>query len=179
MRDDSMWHGLPAHVRKFRHGLVAHATVVALVLVTGCASTPQGKLTVTDRPFDFAIDGEGYFIVETGRGGYLFTRKGDFIVDSQRYLATADGYRIAPLIQLPENTHDLTVTLDGHVLAITAGTTRPQPAGRLVIATFVNPAALERDGDYYLPSVGSGDPKTHVPGSGGAGTTKSRTLESR
>lgn len=158
-------------------GRFARAIAPALLFVAGCASTHAGKITPTDRPFDFAIDGEGYFIVETGRGGYLFTRKGDFIVDSQRYLATADGYRIAPSIQLPENTHDLTVTLDGQVLAITAGTTRPQPAGRLVIATFVNPSALERDGDYYLPSVGSGDPKTHVPGSGGAGTTKSRVLE--
>lgn len=177
MKRDRVWYGLPARVFRPRHWLAAHAMIVALIFVPGCASTPRGKLMATDRPFDFAIDGEGYFIVETGLGGYLFTRKGDFIVDGQRYLASADGYRIAPPIQLPENTHDLTVTLDGQLMAFTAGTTRPQPAGRIIVATFANPSALKHEDHYFLPTAGSGDPKTHIPGSGGAGTLRSRTLE--
>lgn len=178
MRVQNLWHGFAARFPKCRFELNPHVVLVGFVLMGGCASSPpHGKLTQTDRAFDFAIDGEGYFIVETGLGGYLFTRKGDFMVDSQRYLATTDGYRLAPSVQLPENTHDLSVTLDGQVMADIAGATQPQPAGRFVIATFATPAALQRDGNYFLPTVGSGDPVTQVPGSGGAGTIKSRVLE--
>jgi len=150
--------------------------LLLLVLVTGCASTPAGKLVETDRPYDLAIDGAGYFIVETGHGGYLFTRKGDFVVDSQRYLATADGYRIAPAMQVPENTADLIVTLDGKVSAVTT-TRRVESIGVIRVATFADASRLDRDGVYYLPTAGSGDPITHLPGSGGAGTIKSRALE--
>lgn len=149
-----------------------------LCLVVGCASgSGPVQLIATDRPFDLAIDGQGYFIVETGLGGYLFTRKGDFVVDSQRYLATSDGYRLAPLIQLPENTHDLRVSPSGEVLALVTGSSKPQAVGKIVLACFNNPSGLEREGEYYLPTSRSGDPTTHVPGSAGAGVIKSRFLE--
>ncbi len=151
-------------------------SVCFLFVAAGCATNQKGALVPTDRPYDLAIDGEGYFIVETGRGGYLFTRKGDFVVDAQRYLATADGYRIAPALQLPENTNDLVVTLDGQVGALTIERT-PEPVGKIKIATFPDASRLERDGDYRGPTASSGDPVPHTPGSGGAGTIKSRMLE--
>lgn len=151
---------------------------LGLCVLIGCASSSKpSRLMVTDRPFDLAIDGQGYFIVETGLGGYLFTRRGDFMVDSQRYLITSDGYRLAPSIQLPENTHDLVVSPDGQVSAIVAGSSRPEVVGRIVLACFHEPSMLQPEGDYYLPTSRSGDPIPHVPGSAGAGVIKSRFRE--
>ncbi len=150
--------------------------VFGLLTVAGCASSPRGTLTPSDRPFDLAIDGEGYFIVETGFGGYLFTRRGDFVVDSQRYLATSDGYRLVPLIQLPESTDDLSATLDGQLVARTT-TGATVAVGRIKIATFTNPAGLQREENYFMPTAASGDPVPHTPGSGGAGTIKSKMIE--
>ncbi|GIW77694.1 MAG: hypothetical protein KatS3mg104_2757 [Phycisphaerae bacterium] len=41
-----------------------------LYVLVGCASSSKpSRLIATDRPFDLAIDGQGYFIVETGLGG--------------------------------------------------------------------------------------------------------------
>lgn len=150
----------------------------ALYVLVGCASSSKpSQMIATDRPFDLAIDGQGYFIVETGLGGYLFTRKGDFVVDSQRYLATSDGYRLAPPIQLPENTQDLLVSPDGQITAIVSGSSEHQTVGKVVLACFNNPSALQREGDYYLPTSRSGDPIPHVPGSKGVGVIKFGFLE--
>lgn len=48
----------------------------------------QGSFTSTEKDFDFAIDGEGFFVVYDGIGD-VYTRDGTFDVD-------ADGYLIDP-----------------------------------------------------------------------------------
>lgn len=147
-----------------------------LVLMAGCSADPRGTLVPADPRFGLEIDGAGYFIVETGLGGYLFTRNGGFIVDSQRYLATPDGYRLAPLMQLPENTDDLSVTLDGQLVARTT-TGASEAVGQIKIALFADPAKLQPEANYFMPTSASGDPEPRIPGSGGAGTIKSRVIQ--
>lgn len=51
----------------------------------------QGELQETGNPFDFAIDGEGFFKVKTPFGiGY--TRAGKFKLNQERLLTTSEGY---------------------------------------------------------------------------------------
>jgi len=52
-----------------------------------------GQLEVTNRPLDVAIEGDGFFVVETPRGE-AFTRTGVFYVGQQRELVTAAGYQV-------------------------------------------------------------------------------------
>jgi flagellar hook-basal body protein len=51
----------------------------------------QGSLTPTDRTFDMAIDGKGWFGVKKSDGEKYYTRNGDFSIDSDGDLVNTNG----------------------------------------------------------------------------------------
>ncbi len=51
----------------------------------------QGAMQRTGRSTDLAIEGEGFFVVNSANA-QLYTRNGSFSFDAQGYLATADGW---------------------------------------------------------------------------------------
>ncbi len=53
----------------------------------------QGSLKETNNPFDLALDGEGFFAVETN-DGERYTRNGNFILGKEGLLLTKDGYPV-------------------------------------------------------------------------------------
>jgi flagellar hook protein FlgE len=53
----------------------------------------QGDISTTSNPLDLAIDGPGFFKVSTG-GEFTYTRNGQFRLDAQGYLVTAQGGRV-------------------------------------------------------------------------------------
>jgi len=53
----------------------------------------QGTLTQTGGPFDLAIEGDGFFLVETPTGERL-TRAGAFTPNENGDLVTPEGYRV-------------------------------------------------------------------------------------
>lgn len=53
----------------------------------------QGDLVGTGGTFDFAIEGQGFFMIETPEGNQL-TRAGSFIPSPEGELLTPDGYRL-------------------------------------------------------------------------------------
>ncbi len=53
----------------------------------------QGQLEETKRTTDIAINGEGFFVINTPKGE-RFSRNGFFTVDSDGYLATQEGWRL-------------------------------------------------------------------------------------
>lgn len=54
----------------------------------------QGELDVTGAEYDMALDGEGFFVVQS-ENGPLYTRAGAFGVDSEGFLVdTASGFRV-------------------------------------------------------------------------------------
>lgn len=60
----------------------------------------QGVLTQTNGSFDLAIEGEGYFALETPDGLRL-SRAGAFIPSPEGELMTAEGYRLLDVGQAP------------------------------------------------------------------------------
>jgi len=50
----------------------------------------QGALKRTDNQWDLALEGPGFFVVQSDRGTFL-TRNGAFSVDADGYLVTMDG----------------------------------------------------------------------------------------
>lgn len=50
-----------------------------------------GPVRMTGEPLDLAIDGEGFFAVQTP-GGVRYTRGGSFTLDSQGQITTYDGF---------------------------------------------------------------------------------------
>lgn len=51
----------------------------------------EGSPQTTSYPLDFAISGEGFFVVDNGTGTYVYTRNGEFGTDAQGYLVNANG----------------------------------------------------------------------------------------
>lgn len=79
----------------------------------------QGGYKQTGRSLDFALDGEGFFVIE-GPGEQLYTRNGAFHIDTEGQLVTADNRPVVPregLLKLPDgaSTESLTVTPQGQV----------------------------------------------------------------
>lgn len=84
--------------------------------------TTQGALKGTGNPLDVAIEGDGYFVVNTPEGR-RYTRDGSFQVNSQGELVTKDGYSVAGSSGEPLNIGSQVVEIgqDG-TIANTTGT---------------------------------------------------------
>ena len=52
-------------------------------------------------PLHMAINGTGYFVLETTEGDNLYTRDGSFTLDPDGYMITASGLRVSGDIQIP------------------------------------------------------------------------------
>lgn len=53
----------------------------------------QGSLKETSNPFDLALDGDGFFTIQTNHGE-RFTRNGSFVLGKEGYLLTKEGYEV-------------------------------------------------------------------------------------
>ncbi len=101
-----------------------------------------GELTITNEPLDVAIDGDGFFLVETQNGERL-TRDGAFSLNADRELVNAEQLRILDesggAITIPQGQNKITVAEDGSIFA------GGQPVARLGVVT-ADPASLVREG---------------------------------
>lgn len=140
--------------------------------------TEQGGIAASGNPYDLAIDGRGYFQVTLPSGQTGYTRAGNFAVNAEGQLVTADGYAVEPSITVPQEATAIQITRDGIVEVTTSSSPDPQQIGQLEIASFINPAGLEAIGDnMYLETPASGSPTTATPGSPGLGTVMQGFLE--
>src|ERR1700760_2258729 len=87
--------------------------------------TGQGALTNTGNAFDLAINGQGYFQVLMPSGETAYTRAGNFSVNDQGQIVTADGYLVQPTITVPANTTNVTISQTGQVQATVGSATTP------------------------------------------------------
>ena len=83
-------------------------------------SMMQGGLTQTGSRLDLAIEGRGFFLVDTPAGERL-TRAGNFTLSAEGDLVTLEGYRVldaggAPVF-IPPQASDVSVSADGTLSA--------------------------------------------------------------
>jgi flagellar basal-body rod protein FlgG len=133
--------------------------------------TQQGAVTQTNNQLDMAIQGKGYFQVLTPSGETAYTRAGNLSVNNAGVLVTDQGYQILPQITIPSNATAVSISSSGLVQATVPGSTTPATAGQLELATFVNEAGLEAEGEnLFQVSGASGAAVTGLPGAPGFGT---------
>jgi flagellar basal-body rod protein FlgG len=138
----------------------------------------QGGMSRTDNPYDMAVNGRGFFQVTLPSGQTGYTRAGNFAVNADGQLVTAEGYPVDPAISVPPDATAVQVTRDGIVEATVGSSTTPQQLGQLTLASFINPQGLEAIGDnMFLETPASGSPTTATPGSPGLGTVMQGYLE--
>lgn len=80
----------------------------------------QGAIVPTGGTFDFAIEGDGFFLIETPDGQRL-TRAGSFSPNAVGELSTPDGHRLldaggAPVF-IPPDAEGVTMSADGTISA--------------------------------------------------------------
>ena len=110
----------------------------------------QGPLKHTHNPLDVAIQGEGFFVVDTPEGE-RFTRNGSFMLNNQRQLTTISGEVVqgtGGAIEVPEGAV-ININQSG---AVTSG---PLEIGKIRIVQFENPQKLDRIG-HNLYAAGEG-----------------------
>jgi flagellar basal body rod protein FlgG len=114
----------------------------AFVQVGKTAEDPTaGAINPTGNPLDLALDGDGYFAIDTPRG-VRYTRAGNFHLDAAGTLVNADGLAARAKgggsLVLPPDAGEITVTGDG---VVSAG---GKQIGALEIARFAG--GLNREG---------------------------------
>ncbi len=138
----------------------------------------QGNLQQTSNVLDLAIQGNGYFQVTLPSGETAYTRDGTFGLAPDGTIVSADGYVVAPGIQIPSNATNVTINTSGQVQATIAGQTAPQTVGQVQLAAFANPAGLDSQGDnLFLQTAASGNPVTGNPASTGFGSVMQGFVE--
>jgi len=131
----------------------------------------QGNLSPTERTYDLAINGEGFFKIQKPDNTTAYTRDGSFDLDSQGRLVTADGYLIDPAITVPNNATSYAVSPQGIVTVVLPGNPTPQQLGQLTLTRFVNKVGLESLGNnLYGETAASGPPIDGNPGNDSLGT---------
>lgn len=137
-----------------------------------------GDIQVTEEPFDVAINGRGFFQVTMPNGDIGYTRNGQFHLNADNELVTAEGYLIEPAVTLPGEVQTFTVGVDGTVQVVVAGDANPVEIAQLEVADFVNPAGLQAIGqNLFIETAASGAPQVAVPGEAGTGILRQGMLE--
>lgn len=138
----------------------------------------QGVITETGNPLDMSVDGDGFFQLLKPDGSYTYTRDGAFRINSDGYVVTATGLRLASEINLPPETEQIQIGRDGIVSVIMSGETEPSEVGQVELARFINPAGLQAiGGNMYEETAASGQPSIGLPGDEGYGETLQGFLE--
>ncbi|MEV9407502.1 flagellar basal body rod protein FlgG, partial [Klebsiella pneumoniae] len=90
----------------------------------------------------------GYFQVQIpGQDQLFYTRAGAFTLNPQGQMVTQDGYPVQPVITVPQNATEVSISQTGLVQVTIPGQVQPQQVGQLTIGTFINAGGLESVGD--------------------------------
>lgn len=124
-------------VQKIRHGddvsfVEDHATKI---------NFDSGSLEQTDRALDVALEGDGFFVVDTPQGE-RYTRNGSFTVGDDGTLRTTEGYTVYSQfrdpIDLPDNAEEIKIMENGSIYV------DGNQIGELGVALFPNNQELTR-----------------------------------
>lgn len=119
----------------------------------------QGSLRHTGHSLDLAIEGEGFFAVQTP-AGIQYTRRGDFTLDAQGHLVTQSGNFVL-------GTNGQPLTLPAGRPQISGGgtvTVGGKPVGQIQLVSFANQSGLARAADGNFVATAASGPPTAATG---------------
>jgi len=115
----------------------------------------QGAITKTESQFDFAVEGDGFFLIETPQGERL-TRAGSFALNAAGDLVTPDGLRVldaggAPIF-IPPDAANIAVSSDGTLSA------EGRLLGQLGLVRPLDASAMTREDGVLFAAEGGFEP---------------------
>ncbi len=109
-----------------------------------------GAMKQTYNDLDVALNGDGYFTVETPQGPRV-TRDGSFALNNNRELVTKNGYKVigdgGPIV-VQEGAAKITITRDGTV------STEQGEIGKLKVVTYEDQQELVEVGENLYDATG-------------------------
>ncbi len=117
----------------------ASASVAGSVVAKSTTQFTQGSIQTTSQPFDAAIQGTGFFVLNTTAGQTTYTRAGNFTVDAAGNLLGAGGESVQGW-----NTVNGTLDTTGPTTAITlpvSGSQQPVATTNFTISANLNATA--------------------------------------
>ncbi len=147
----------------------------------------QGSSQLTGRATDIAVQGDGYFVIQTGNEN-LYTRAGSFSLDARGQLTTPAGGLVmntqneAIAVPVDGTIESFTIAPDGKVTGVRSDGSGLQELGQIQLATFANPAGLAKVGGSLLRATVNSGPviageNAGVPGADGRGLLAVGVLE--
>ena len=115
----------------------------------------QGTLSQTGGTFDFAIEGDGFFLIDTPQGERL-TRAGSFTPNAAGDLVTPDGYSVldaggAPVF-VPPDARSISVSPDGMISA------DGNLVGQIGLVRPIEPGDMTRQSGLMFDAAGGFEP---------------------
>lgn len=111
--------------------------------------TRNGPLQTTGNPLDMAINGPGYFIVDTPLG-QRYSKAGNFMIDGEGTLVTPQGYPVLSqdggVINFPQEATDVLVSDDGRITA------NGDEIGQVGVVEFADEQSMKRLGNNLYSS---------------------------
>ena len=109
----------------------------------GFTKFESGPLELTHEPYDFALVGNGFFVLE-GPNGPVYTRNGSFVrTETGELRARGSGYAVrggGGPVRIPPEASQVSVSPEGAILV------NGSEVAKLELATFDNPETLRRVG---------------------------------
>lgn len=162
----------------------------------------QGVLTPTGYNTDLGVSGNGFFRVTSPDGTEYATRSGEFRIDDNKFLVTAQGYNVQGLtggsggtlpttvgsIQLgtpPAGTELQSFSFDkaGYLVEFYSDGSSAR-TNQVLLQNFSDPTALMKEGNNLFTGFSAAGPigglalsASNAPGSNGLGSIQGGTLE--
>jgi flagellar basal-body rod protein FlgG len=109
-----------------------------------------GHFKLTDNDLDMALNGPGFFQIETPNG-VRYSRNGAFSVNSDGQIVTPEGYPLVGAGFVPEGTLKVVIEPEGRVQAVNPDL-ESLVIGQIELVEIDDPNKLIKEGyDFYVP----------------------------
>ncbi|MDR7016413.1 flagellar hook-basal body protein [Acinetobacter sp. 3657] len=114
----------------------------------------NGDVQTTNQPYDFAIQGKGFFEVEQSDGSLAYTRIGQFHVNAEGQLALSSGQVLTADIRIPPDVERIVLAADGTLNGRVVGTGEEIELGKIELVRFENESQLKKLGSGLYTATG-------------------------
>jgi len=173
-------------IRDYNDEPIPHGIQVGLgVAVSGTQLMfTNGSVEQSNRKLDVAIEGEGFFQVQTiynGQEVNAYTRAGNFVrnANGNLVLANSEGSMLEPPITIPNDVTEqgIEIANNGQV-SVRQASGQLDQIGQIQLARFVNPEGLLSVGkNLFIETDASGVPYEGNPLEDGLGSLRQSSLE--